>query len=1287
MKKIIIGILFLCLLLGSQNVFADGTCGTNVKYTISGNTVNFSKSESGSDAVWGRDCGDVFNNSAVTVMNVNDAIRVTDGNGLFSGFSFIRQMNLSKFDVSGVTDMSNMFSSCISLTSLNLSGWDTSSVKNMSYMFWGCSSLTNPDVSGFNTANVTEMNGMFFACPQLSELDLSSWNTAKVTNMGEMFSYCSSLENLNSGGWNTSSVTDMHDMFRNCMALRGLDTAGWKTGNVLNMSHLFYNCPALVSLDVSGWNTAKVTDMRDMFGQCSSLTGLDVSGWNTAAVTNMGGMFYFCSSLKNLDVSGWNTAAVTDMTQMFTDCSSLTSLDVSGWKTEKVTSMYQMFYDCSSLSGLDVSGWRTANVTDMSVMFYNCSSLISLDVSGWNTSNVWMMGGMFSGCSSLTSLDVSAWNTANVSDIETVFAGCSSLHKLTLGKNSVNKNIFQSLPDYKNTWYYWMPGEDAENPLALNTVKKSAALFTSYNYKTMAGTWSTNVVTAGVKIMNAAGVDITGKTVPVSGTSYQLKASAVPSNAPQNFTWSSSSTDIASVDPSGNVTFRKNDTVTITAEAADGSGKTAWVKLMVTDEPVASSFSIFQLNDDTYTDVTKKNIILDIASGETLTLKAAAPFDVYPNITWKTGSSKIAEASVLSNDMVKIKGLKTGSVTVTALLDGTKTKATVKVKFVSSVQPGSIVVSGGSTVAEKKTVKLAVIFDQTVQPTNKKVTWSTSEKAVADVTSAGVVKGVKQGQAVIRACSKENGNICGSWEITVTPVTNTVEIEDLSGGSRMIDLASPELTYNLSAKALSSAGTTTGIAQEFNWKSSASKIAEVDQNGVVKGLKAGKVTITVMAVDGSKKSGKIVLQVRALPQPGSMKISGPDEIAVKKTGKLSVSFEQPVQPTGKKVTWSSSDPAIAKVTNTGAVKGLKAGIVTITVNSVEVPAVTASVSVKITDGSVKNDGLIPEDELLAENDMFMDKMSDADGMDNVEPSDPEAEETTEIAEAAENSSDASNRHDEEPVQNAGDEQQPDTIFETGSIEETDETEGPANAADPYSEEELLTDDGAESETFSIVFDPETSEEDHAEPDDGPDPEIRDANTANIPAEAEDEPEEIITEIRLRNLSEEGLSGTVGMEIEMERDRFEVSDEQFASLIFEIENEKIAKLQDRSSNEHTEKGISILILSPGETKLLVRQKGQEAPLLEVSLTAAAAQIEASEEPVPPEILTGESGDDFTDSRAEEETEVYDPDECPVDVTDELCMNESETPFSTEEFIGDGSGQPCEDLPLLDEGQTE
>lgn len=108
---------------------------------------------------------------------------------------------------------------------IELSDFDMSNVTVMSFMFAGCSALESLDLSSFDTKKVTIMVGMFDSCSALKSLDLSSFDTSNVTDMGDMFSYCLALTTIYvevGTDWSSSTkISESTDMFKNCEKLAG----------------------------------------------------------------------------------------------------------------------------------------------------------------------------------------------------------------------------------------------------------------------------------------------------------------------------------------------------------------------------------------------------------------------------------------------------------------------------------------------------------------------------------------------------------------------------------------------------------------------------------------------------------------------------------------------------------------------------------------------------------------------------------------------------------------------------------------------------------------------------------------------------------------------------------------------------------------------------------------------------------------------------------------------------------------------------------------------------------
>ena len=124
------------------------TCGTNVKWSVTGDTIIFSKGDGTADPLWGADCVGKFRGNAsikkaviAEPMGIQDRTQMAE---MFLECEDVEEMDLSKLVIPTDGDpisMEAMFESCGQLRKLNLQGWDTSRVTSMDNMFSICESL------------------------------------------------------------------------------------------------------------------------------------------------------------------------------------------------------------------------------------------------------------------------------------------------------------------------------------------------------------------------------------------------------------------------------------------------------------------------------------------------------------------------------------------------------------------------------------------------------------------------------------------------------------------------------------------------------------------------------------------------------------------------------------------------------------------------------------------------------------------------------------------------------------------------------------------------------------------------------------------------------------------------------------------------------------------------------------------------------------------------------------------------------------------------------------------
>lgn len=132
-----------------------------------------------------------------------------------------------------------------------------------------------------------------------------------------------------------------------------------------------------------------------------------------------------------------------------------------------------------------------------------------------------------------------------------------------------------------------------------------------------------------------------------------------------------------------------------------------------------------------------------------------------------------------------------------------------------------------------------------------KLKWKSSKKKVATVNSKGLIKAKKAGKATITV---KAGKKSAKVKVTVKKIKKKVSKVTVANNSLT-------LNKNQTASIKASVAPKKATLKKLSYKSANTKVASVTTKGVVKGLQAGSTTITVRAVDGSKKQAKVTVKV------------------------------------------------------------------------------------------------------------------------------------------------------------------------------------------------------------------------------------------------------------------------------------------------------------------------------------------------------------------------------------------------------------------------------------------
>ena len=334
------------------------------------------------------------------------------------------------------------------------------------------------------------------------------------------------------------------------------------------------------------------------------------------------------------------------------------------------------------------------------------------------------------------------------------------------------------------------------------------------------------------------------------------------------------------------------------------------------------------------------SIILDqttahLAKGGTLQLTATVLPDNATNKTVNWYSSNTNVATVNSDGLVT--ALAEGTATIIATTtDGTNLYASCTVSVY--VQATSITLSSSFlTLNVNETTQLTATITPS-NATNQALTWTSSNPSIATVNANGVVTTLSPGTTTITATTTDGSNLSASCYVVVVQLASSITLNETN----------LSLNVNQTAQLNATVYPSNTGNKTVTWKSSNAAVATVSNNGLVTALADGTAIITATTTDGTNLSASCQVTVSSVPVTSiSLNSSGIIlDLGDQQTYQL-VPTILPSNATNQAVTWTSSNPAVAIVTNNGLVIPISQGNATVTVTTTDGTNLSASCQVTV----------------------------------------------------------------------------------------------------------------------------------------------------------------------------------------------------------------------------------------------------------------------------------------------------------------------------------------------------
>jgi uncharacterized protein YjdB len=727
---------------------------------------------------------------------------------------------------------------------------------------------------------------------------------------------------VSGAGGSAAISTDDGSLQLNASVLPGNATdksVTWSVEN--NTGEALINTTGLLTAVKNGTVTARAT----------SNDGSGISGMITITITN-----------QIISVAGITISGAGGMTSITTDDGSLQLSESVFPANASDKSVIWSLVTGSDLASISSTGLVTAldnGTITVKATAHDGSGVYGTLVITISNQIVYVTGITINGAGGLTSI--------------TTDDGSLQLNAVVLPANATNKTV---------TWSVLNGTGEA--------IIESSGLVTAINNGTITAIASANdgtgiagtfIITISNQIVLVTGITISGlggvSTISTDNGQLQLSGDILPLNATnKSLAWSiTNGEEFAAISSAGLVSARDNGTVTVRADATDGSGIYGSISITISNQVIPVT-NISVSGSGGITIITNENGTLQLVA-------AVLPANATDNTVIWSVINGTGQASISPSGLVT--AIVDGSVTAIATAnDGSGVTGSIHVTISTTIIPvTSITVTGegGSSTINIDNGRLQLSADVLpVNATNSAVTWSVQNgTGSADITPTGYVTAIENGEVSAIATANDGSGVFGSLLLTISnqvvPVTDII----VSGAGGSTSITTDNGSLQLYESVLPVEATNKAVVWSLTIGTGK---ATISSTGEVTAVEDGTVTATATATDGSGISGSLVLSLSNQIIPViSITVTGAHGISTITTdnGSLQLSaLVLPLNASDKSITWSLvNGTGKAVISPSGLVTAIDNGTITATATANDGSSITGNLVVSISNQVIQVAGI------------------------------------------------------------------------------------------------------------------------------------------------------------------------------------------------------------------------------------------------------------------------------------------------------------------------------------------